>query len=76
MKARNEKSVVSVILDGVAGYGSSFLEETFGGLIRRGFSVSELNDILKIIAQTPRFEHHKTNAEMYICEEGKRQGRL
>lgn len=29
---------ISVNLDGTAGYGSSFLEEAFGGLIRNGVS--------------------------------------
>ncbi len=28
---------VEVILDGTRGYGSSFLEEAFGGLVRRGY---------------------------------------
>lgn len=32
----NEKAVVK--LDGVRGYGSSFLEEAFGGLVRDGFN--------------------------------------
>ena len=31
-----EKVVIS--LDGARGYGSSFLEESFGGLTRRGFT--------------------------------------
>lgn len=29
---------ISVELDGARGYGSSFLEEAFGGLVRKGFS--------------------------------------
>jgi hypothetical protein len=29
---------IVVNLDGTAGYGSSFLEEAFGGLIRKGYS--------------------------------------
>ena len=33
-KAINEKYQVVVVLDGAAGYGTSFLEESFGGLIR------------------------------------------
>lgn len=33
-----------VVLDGARGYGSSFLEEAFGGLIRNGISVRELRD--------------------------------
>lgn len=34
-------SNISIDLDGTAGYGSSFLEETFGGLIRDGIPYSE-----------------------------------
>ncbi len=55
--ALNDASIVTVQLDGTLGYGSSFLEEAFGGLIRvDGFSLSDLkqkldlqsrNDILK-----------------------------
>jgi hypothetical protein len=33
---------VEIDLDGVLGYGSSFLEEAFGGLIRRGFRADQL----------------------------------
>lgn len=29
---------VSIDLDGVRGFGSSFLEEAFGGLVRKGYS--------------------------------------
>jgi hypothetical protein len=35
-----EKIVVE--LDGARGYGSSFLEEAFGGLVRSGFEASDL----------------------------------
>ncbi len=38
-------------LNGVAGYGSSFLEEAFGGLVRaEGFSGQDLHDKLEILA--------------------------
>lgn len=43
--------VVSVDLDGTLGYGSSFLEETFGGLVRvEGFTGAELHKRLKLVA--------------------------
>lgn len=48
--AKNEKVVVS--LDGAEGYGSSFLEEAFGGLVREnGFSPGELKGRLTIISE-------------------------
>lgn len=39
---------VHVILDGARGYGSSFLEEAFGGLVRAGIPASELRKRLTI----------------------------
>lgn len=38
---------VSVELDGVRGYGSSFLEEAFGGLVRNGLQISDVLKLLK-----------------------------
>lgn len=47
--ALKEHDSVTVDLDGVMGYGSSFIEETFGGLIREsGYSEKMLKNILKI----------------------------
>lgn len=37
-----EKAVIN--LDGARGYGSSFLEEAFGGLVRAGFSPERVKD--------------------------------
>lgn len=61
-------SVLVVELDNVAGYGSSFLEEAFGGLIRHGFTKDELDRHLKIVARTDRFKHHAYRAQEYIEE--------
>lgn len=45
-QASNEKLVVD--LDGTAGYGSSFLEESFGGLVREeGLSADDLIQMLE-----------------------------
>ena len=42
---------VMVLLDGTMGYGSSFLEECFGGLVREEkFSASELHERLSLSA--------------------------
>ena len=35
-------------LDGVRGYGSSFLEEAFGGLVRLGFEPAKLRNLFDI----------------------------
>ena len=42
--ALQESQELVVELDDVEGYGSSFLEEAFGGLVRKGFSTA---DVLK-----------------------------
>lgn len=47
--ALQENDSVAVDLDGTLGYGSSFLEEAFGGLIReQGMTLNELNNKLQI----------------------------
>lgn len=46
---KHEKIVV--VLDGAMGYGSSFLEEAFGGLVREhGFTARELRQKLEIVS--------------------------
>lgn len=44
---REHKKVV-VELDGALGYGSSFLEEAFGGLVRAGFRPAEIFDLIEL----------------------------
>jgi hypothetical protein len=63
-----DNEVISVLLDDVAGYGSSFLEEAFGGLVRAGFDARELNTHLRIVAQGDRFQHHAQTARRYMTE--------
>lgn len=46
--ALKEHEKVIVDLDGTSGYGSSFLEEAFGGLVRNGYTYSALIDKLAI----------------------------
>jgi len=70
--ALKDGGIVAVVLDGVAGYGSSFLEEAFGGLVRSGLSWQALQDHLRLVARTRRFEHHKVRAQSYIAEEARR----
>jgi hypothetical protein len=69
---RERGGIVTVVLDGVAGYGSSFLEEAFGGLVRSGFRPDFLAEHLEIVAETPRFQHHRLRALDYISEEADR----
>lgn len=47
--AIRNNDVVVIELDGTLGYGSSFLEEAFGGLVREeGFSANELEKKLEL----------------------------
>lgn len=48
-QALQEKNIFLIDLDGASGYGTSFLEEVFGGLIREEhFKYEELKGCLKI----------------------------
>jgi len=60
---------VSVVLDGTAGYPSSFLEEAFGGLVRvHGFRHADLQRRLAIVAHDPHYEIYRQLAEKYMRE--------
>jgi len=49
VEALRAHPVVTVQLDGVLGFGSSFLEEAFGGLVRDcGFTSAQLHSQLRI----------------------------
>lgn len=49
---KNFKHII-VELDGVLGYGSSFLEEAFGGLIRKGFTKDQIKKFIEIRSSYP-----------------------
>lgn len=52
----HDNAKVCVDIDGAAGYGSSFLEEAFAGLVRNGsYSPRELHEKLEITAADPTF---------------------
>lgn len=53
--ALNKGEKVRIILDGALGYGSSFLEEAFGGLVRNGFSATELKSKLMFVSKEDPF---------------------
>lgn len=58
---------VTVILDGAEGYGSSFLEEAFGGLVRsKKFSKEDILKRLHIVAKTPEYKSYEQEAISYI----------
>ena len=60
---------VNVDLSGVAGYGSSFLEEVFGGLVRKWDGTKdELSSKLHVIATDPRKECYRLRVEKYMSD--------
>ena len=59
--ALNAHRHVVVDLSGYNYYGSTFLEEAFGGLIREGFAPADLKDRLKVVhEQLPSIEEEAT----------------
>lgn len=60
---------VSVHLDGPKGYGSSFLEEAFGGLARlEGFPIEVLEKKLAITFTKPVYQMYHDEIWQYIRE--------
>ncbi|WP_029046215.1 STAS-like domain-containing protein [Cupriavidus sp. amp6] len=60
---REEQDKIVIEMDGARGYGSSFLEEAFGGLVREGFDKERLLRTLVIIASNASL---KVEIEDYI----------
>lgn len=44
--AMSENIPIVIVLDGARGYGSSFLEEAFGGLVREGHSAQSIKSLI------------------------------
>ena len=60
---------VEVIFDGVAGFGTSFLEEAFGGLVRcEGYSKEQLDNKLVILATEPELEDDVSLAKSLLAD--------
>ena len=53
-----EESTATVVLDGTRGYPSSFLEEAFGGLIRKGYDSGKVKAAFKFVADEPGFSRY------------------
>ncbi len=60
---------LAVRIDGVRGFGSSFLEEAFGGLIRKsGMNEQDVLRHLEIQMSDVRFQIYKSLVDRYIHE--------
>lgn len=67
--ALKEFEQIIIDLDGPKGYGSSFLEESFGGLVRvEGFKKQELKQKMKFIYLDKVNELYEKEAWEYIDE--------
>jgi len=67
LPALKDNEFVTVKIDGVEGYGSSFLDEAFGGLVRKNhFTKGELHKRLKIENSDQDFALYKDLIERYI----------
>lgn len=64
--ALEEFERVEVVLDNTEGFGSSFLEEAFGGLVRLGFSRDFLLSHLVIIATKTASQRYRKKILGYI----------
>lgn len=73
-KALLEKKVLLVDLDGTAGYGTSFLEESFGGLIRvENMNYKNIIDNLEIISNEEEFLKDDIYHYLKDADEAKRK---
>ena len=67
--ALKQHGEVNVVIDGTEGYGSSFLDEAFGGLVRKGYyTAKQLEDSLKIECNNPDFTIYRGLIWKYITE--------
>ena len=68
--ALNDTTFSKVVVDlaGAEGYGSSFLEEVFGGLIRKGFSKETLSQRLEITSSDSAYARFVDYAKGYMNE--------
>lgn len=66
-KAIEAKDVLVVELDGTSGYGSSFLEEAFGGLVRsKRFSTAQIRSHLRVMAHRRVYAPYQALAMRYL----------
>lgn len=64
-----DKGEVTVNIDETEGYGSSFLDEAFGGLVRRGYFASpDLHSKLTIESNDPNLTMYSNLIWKYIDE--------
>lgn len=69
IKSIKKFNKVQIILNGTAGYGSSFLEESFGGLVRKhGYRYEDLKNILIFDEKNGPYERYVKIIWQYISD--------
>lgn len=67
LPALEKYDVVEIWLDGVRGYPSSFSEEAFGGLVRKGIDKRQLIEFrLRIKYSSEAYHTYKEDIELFI----------
>lgn len=64
--ALKRSETVDVVLDGAMGLPPSFLEEAFGGLLRRGVPLHIIRSKLRLIARSPKMQRYPDQIWRYI----------
>ena len=73
LEAIREDCILEVNLDGTSGPGISFIEESFGGLIRvEGLSLADIRKVLRIISEEEDFLIDDINTYMEDAEDAKK----
>lgn len=59
---------VEIVFDGIAGLPSSFLEESFGGVLRvdRSLNSTKMLSVLKFLYADPAFQRYEELIRMYV----------
>jgi hypothetical protein len=72
-RAESENAIVIVYFDNADSYSSSFLEEVFGGLVRKNIFPKEyISKRLQLRTKDPVFAAYVADAESYIKDEMRR----
>jgi hypothetical protein len=72
--ALNDFDKIAVQIDDTEGYGSSFLDEAFGGLIRHHpFTERDLREKITILCEKPEFKIYEKMVWHYISESNSRK---
>ena len=65
VKSMSTGEKITIVLDGVFGYATSFLEEVFGGVVRK-YGYDKIKDLIVVVSkQRP---YYRTDIEKYMFD--------